>query len=261
MFKIGIIGHGYGAAIPAPITSNLIYYIDPKLASSYPGSGTIVNDLSVSNSNTLLINGTAYDAVNKVFTSDGLNDRICHEYVSGDRYNLAVTGQITLDFWVNYSTLVRGLDGGMSFGDYFGNRTSNHFQWQFIKHVTGSDAYWVFQIGNQTQYWDLTLINNTPLFTPPAAMAASTWYNFSFTANAATGIICYINGVNAGGSLSGAAVTYFNIPYYTRLNVSGRSDSLYPMLGKMGHTKIYDRQLTSVEVLQNFNAHKADYGL
>jgi PKD repeat protein len=90
------------------------------------------------------------------------------------------------------------------------------------------------------------------------------WHHYIYTINdgdgpgAATAKI-YVDGV----LISSSSNTIGNISS----NVSIRAGGSYPNVEKgwndayMGLTRVYDRELSAAEVLQNYNANKADYGL
>jgi hypothetical protein len=81
-----------------PVTAGLVLYYDVNNASSYPGSGTNLTDLSVSALNSTLTNGPTYSSSNGgTITFDGTND-----YAT--RANNAIfdfgTGDFAIETWV-----------------------------------------------------------------------------------------------------------------------------------------------------------------
>jgi hypothetical protein len=73
-------------------------------------------------------------------------------------------------------------------------------------------------------------------------------------------MIIYINGVLAiSATFSGISITSTNTNIFT---IGGRfAGDIYPFNGKVSQVSVYNRTLSAVEVLQNFNAQKARFGL
>ena len=68
---------------------------------------------------------------------------------------------------------------------------------------------------------------------------------------------CYINGVSSGTTAIG------NLSISSQPFRIGRSvDSFWSAFtGKISHVTVYNRQLSASEVLQNFNASRARFGV
>jgi hypothetical protein len=91
----------------------------------------------------------------------------------------------------------------------------------------------------------------------------TTWYNIIMTYNGAAGIVTYVNGT-AGGTKAGAkqnpggAGTFLSMGKPANDFLNG---ALNYFNGYIGAWKIYNRDLTSIEVTQNFNALRGRYGI
>jgi hypothetical protein len=249
------------------VRNGLVFYLQPQLRSSYPGSGTVWYDLSDYKYNATLINGPTFNPANSgSIVFDGTDDYCQVPYQAGNLYDAGLTGELTLEFWIRWETISRHLDGGIAFGDFFGNNTAGDYQWQFGKYASGGQPVFVFQVVNTTQYLDLTQINNAAGFTPPL-LKDKIWYNFAYTfSNAQAKITGYINGKNVGGTLTGTTLTTIPIPGNASrraLSIGGRASGgpRYPLLGNLSSIRVYNRALTSAEVLQNYFASKSAFNL
>lgn len=82
------------------------------------------------------------------------------------------------------------------------------------------------------------------------------WHYIGFTFDGSTKI-GYIDGVNVGsqGSISGNLIYSFT---YRRIGRFG-SDATYALNGNIASITIYDRALTSDEILQNYNTSKSRF--
>jgi hypothetical protein len=90
--------------------------------------------------------------------------------------------------------------------------------------------------------------------------ADATWRQFVVSlAAGGAGFRIYVNGSDVGGSTTTIGSVNTNNPFYAggRIGsfVRGYADAW------MGLTRVYNKNLTASEVLQNYNANKADYGL
>lgn len=249
------------------VRNGQVLHLQPQLRNSYPGSGTVWYDLSGNNYNATLINGPTFNPANGgSIVFDGTDDYCQIPYQAGNLYDAGITGELTLEFWIRWESISRNLDGGIAFGDFFGNNAAGDYQWQFGKYASGGQTVFAFQVVNTTQYLDLTQITNTEGFTPPL-LKDKTWYNFAYTfSNAQAKITGYINGKNVGGTLSGTALSTIPIPGNAArraISIGGRagSASRYPLLGNFASIRVYNRALTSSEILQNYFASKSAFNL
>jgi len=225
----------------APVLTNLVLYYDPSNSSSYPGTGTTVNDLSANG-----LNGTMS---NITFTSPYFTYNGSTSQVSRADNNLLEpgTGDFTLEVWVYYSviagnqrTFISKTNNGGSASDWsYGLRTN----------IVGATY---LEVGNGT----------TSVTSPSFTVSANTWYQVVgvWTNVASNSIELYINGTSQGSnSHSFASILNSTNPLYLG-NYNGNE---YPQQfnGRMGVVRMYSRALSSSQVQQNFNADKSKYGL
>lgn len=89
------------------ITTSLIFYYDPAKQASYPGSGTVVNDLSLNTDHSALEGGTGFNPADGggSFTFDGINDRLFPGYPNTNDIGLKFVNQsFTIEAWIKPAT-------------------------------------------------------------------------------------------------------------------------------------------------------------
>ena len=213
------------------VTDGLVLHIDAANKNSYPGSGTAINDLSGNSIIGTLTNGPAFNNGNAGHIAfDGANDKIQLGYQS-TMNNL----DITQEAWVYADTL------------------SN---WNgIITNMPSWGTGFSLQIGTRQRI--AAMVSGGYLMTQWAPQAGI-WYHISATHRSSDNHnVLYVNGVQentAARSISynGNAVTTIGAFY------SGGS---LPFSGKISIVRTYNRALTADEILQNFNAAKARFGL
>jgi hypothetical protein len=221
-----------------PVTSNLRLYYDPSNPSSYPGTGTTINDLSGNGLNGTMSNITytsPYFTYNGTSSQVSVADNVLLEPGSGDW---------TMEVWVNQSVLGNDVvlgkfnNGGLSANVSYSIRTTN-------------TTYYT-QIGN-----GIGVVNSTNY-----TGTIGTWYQlvYVFTNVASNTLQTFVNGVSIGSAAHSLASVLNSVnPLY----IGSYNGGEYPQWfdGKIGITRLYDASLTSSQVLQNFNADKSKYGL
>lgn len=89
---------------PRIVTNGLVLYLDAGNSKSYPGSGTVWNDLSGNGNNGTLVNGPTYSGANKgSIVFDGAND-----YISGGSNTVSINNAITISAWIRHSAITGG---------------------------------------------------------------------------------------------------------------------------------------------------------
>ena len=226
---------------PSIVTNGLILNLDAGNASSYPGSGTLWTDLSGQNNNGTLVNGVGYSSANGgALTFDGVNDYI--DLGSQTSFNLT---NMSISIWVK-------MDNSITSNSFIAGRYHN----------TNSDNGWHISYNPTTQKFKFDGRESAALYISNETTNnynKNTWYNITGTKSANTWSI-YVNGVldttqNVGlGNVAflsnqmqlGGMVTFFG-SFYSKCSI--------------GNTLMYNKSLSSSEVLQNFNATKTRFGL
>lgn len=213
----------------AVVTSNLQLYLNPTV---YSGSGTTWTDSSTNAYATTLVGAPVYNTT--YFTFDGTT-----EYVNTNQSLAAET--FSVGAW--FRTSASGIKMILSKESFAGNPW-NYRIWLNGGQITAD----ISQVTTQAALSSpLTTYNN------------GNWYYVMFTRDDSNWYL-YINGSQIAtradpytGSITNAQELWIGRSYYTGGN--------YQYTGDLGEIFIYDRSLSSSEILQNYNATKADYGL
>lgn len=209
------------------VTDGLKLWLDASNPESYPGSGTTWFDLSGNNNHGTLLNGVAYS--DGVMILDGIDDKInCGT-------NFTITNQLTMSIWV-YN------EGGNS----------------PYARIIGVENVWIGT--NDVRYSQSLRFfgSGIDIYFPITPIVLNTWSNITYK-YAGDGIELWVNGVYYSKI---AKTGNLNPIGTTPLTIGGRmSDNLRQLKGKISSALIYNRALTSTEILNNYNATKSKYGL
>ena len=223
------------------ITDGLVFNMDPANRASYPKTGTIVTDTIGSVSGTLT-NDVAFSNTNKgIFTFDGTDDYIISSLdgtSSGGILTSSDTDVVTtISLWFKIPS--------------FPSSQKGIFQW--ANALADTTPFLLLQVmanGNIRFY-----VNGAYRFTQ--SVSTGVWYNTILTRTSSTNTwTLYLNGSSVGtpyddsGSQTGrssAASIYLSNGYNGYFN------------GNIGNIHIYNRALSSTEVLHNYNALKSRF--
>ena len=216
--------------IAPKITDGLVFYLDAANPNSYV-SGDTTTDSLVSNDVGTLVNGTGFSTENNgVWDFDGTND-----YIS---LSNTITNTIyTLDFWYKMG----GNDG--SYG-YFASSGANGFAIS-----EGGPFPGLF-------YGDFYYYHNSTL-SPIGSIPSLTEWNSvtSIIDTTSNNIKVYGNGsLISNNTINNLSTSVTNIGRY----VSSNNNFLN---GNLASYRIYNRALSSTEILQNYNTLKGRFGL
>jgi F5/8 type C domain/Lectin C-type domain len=214
------------------ISDGLALQLDAGNLASYKGSGTVWKDLSKNSIDATLYNVT-YNAKESHFEFNGTNSYV--DFTA----NIGSPSVITVEMWVKTLAF-----GGMYFGFnvYDAWTTSSNLGFN----TSASDQYGI----PSSQVTTLGILNK--------------WKHLVFVMNQGTtiGNKIYVNGVNqilslsSGASRSGASFNSGN----GRIS-SWSYDFSYLMKMNLGVFRVYKRELTQQEILDNFNTEKSRFGL
>ena len=208
------------------VTSGLTLLLDAGFTPSYPKSGTAWTDLSFSGNNATLYNGPTYNSSNGgsvVF--DGTNDY----GIAGS--GLAITGNLTVAAWVRPTSFANQ-----------GNIVSKSSNLGYRMRFQSNGTFWMY--------------SNTNTITSPSAYTINNWFH-TVGVFSSTGLRMYIN-----GSLVQSNGTAFSPSYFSSsFTVGGFSNYQELFQGRIANVSVYNRALSATEVLQNYNAQKARFGL
>jgi hypothetical protein len=217
------------------VKDGLVLDLDASILASYPGTGTTWTDLSGNNNNGTLINGPTFNSGNGgSIVFDGTNN-----YVNcGNASNLQLTVG-TISAWVKTTTP----------GSSYRGIITKPFAWGlFVK-----DGILI------TYDWGLPA--NMGTRTTGINISDGTWKSVTMTFTQTIGtpsnnVIIYLN----GNPVLTTTVKHFdnNINVQLGSNTSGINQFLN---GSISNSQVYNRALSSQEILQNYNATKIRYGL
>lgn len=224
------------------VTSGLILHLDASNSASYPGSGTLWEDIVGAYDGTLT-NGPLFVNENGgVISFDGSNDYV--NIADNAALRGSTTGELTIQIWAKISSFTAG-DGlfGKQFGasqDYDGYslaiQTNNVLRLQ----MNGLNVNGGYNSGNNV--WTL---NRWHLFTAII--------DFGGSPKAYVDTTNVISTTNAESSIPNNTASL-------RIGQSIQEGSFYPVM-KVGAFYVYNRALSAAEITSNYNATKARFGL
>ena len=220
---------------PDIVENGLTLFLDASNIRSYPGSGTTWSDLSGNGNTGTLTNGPTFSAGNLgSIVFDGTND-----YVGSFPTQISGVGSKTICAFIYPTTTSRA--------GICGTRSVNGDGWVFTINRTTSGNLSYFHTNTVTE------------IQVAAGIVTNTWTQVCVTySTTSTTIILYKNGYQVGTSFTTAvppASSAFN-------GVIGDEEYTFgvPFKGNMSSVQIYNRALTAVEILQNYNATKSRFG-
>jgi hypothetical protein len=245
---------------PNIVTDGLVLALDAANTKSYISGSTTWNDLSGNNNHATLTAATS-----SLYSIEFTRNNNTGATISS--LDLSATNVITIDLWVNFKSLptVSGYSGDYTrviceLSDNF-NAFNDVFLLTVEYELTG--FRWLLATKGNIGYNVKSIL--TPLPT------SNTWYNFTALINnsvASTNpYTFYLNGVtqtnigttsNNGIVLDSQNTNNFGNRIF-RIGRRGANSFSQDML--LSNFKIYNRALSSSEVLQNYNGQKSRYNL
>jgi len=223
------------------VRNGLVFHLDTANRKSYPGTGTVWNDLTINNNNGILINGPTFDSANGgSLVFDGINEYATFQ--NSDVLNPG-DGSFTIICWAN-SDWVGGTDqwdlwvtkrlsiAGTSVGYYLGSNV-NRVRFMASSDVGRSDTPFIPFTPNVWNMYNGVLDRTSNLQTVILN-------NYQSTASVAMSGGIY--NTNAPLIIGGDLI---NNSFYVK--------------GKQSVVMIYNRALSSQEILQNYNTLKYRY--
>ena len=247
------------------VTSGLILNLDAGNTTSYSGTGTTWTDLSGNNLNATLVNGTTYrTSYGGHLQFDGINDAAVLAY------------NTKLDPATAYRDLPFSINGWVKFDGAGGGTFMN-------KGDNGNASYETYTVSILPTGLQIILYNNASIYvtikTTGITLNPGTWYNFATAYTGGYGtpdyqpnyngtMKLYINGAECATTvtITGSYIKMDPINTSTFIGSFGQVGApgsywATSFNGSVAQTLMYSRQLTSTEVLQNFNATKARFTL
>jgi hypothetical protein len=228
-------GRGVRTISSGIVTDGLVLWLDAGITPSYPGSGTTWSDISGNRNNGTLTNGPTYSNSNGGSIGfDGVDD-----YVSlGNPTSLASlfgSSAVSINFWLKRSANITTQK------IIFDSGTNEHIQLDIIS--------------NQLSF-NLTTGTGITKSGASNTLDLNVWYNYVGVYDGSN-ITTYLNSIQ----ITQIAKTGNILTDSGSFQISGWPAGGYVFTGGISSVKIYNKALSATEVLQNFNAQKALFGL
>lgn len=235
-----------GSIAPNIITNGLVLAIDAANHKSYPGSGTTVTDLSARGNTGTLANGMSLVTDSEgglCFDGDGINDNI--QFDESVDTKGTDNNAITYECWVKREGASAGTPRLMS-------TDASDYNALFILSGGNGSLYWRINIGGASKdriYSSGLTLNEWTHVVGTAEYNGSSSYTQAL----------YVNGQSVSSTTAAASGTWGDGT--TRVfsifsNVEATHQNNNCLNGKVAIANVYNRALTSQEVLQNYNATK-----
>jgi hypothetical protein len=223
---------------PKVVTNGLALCLDAANQRSYPGSGATWSDLTGNFRNSTLSNTPTYATGTLTFSTASL------QY--GTISNIGSLSNWTAEAWVKFNSTTTNQVSSVVGNQYNGLSSLN-----FSIGTNNSPSSYNICVGFYDGSW-----RNTTGFAP----VVDTWYQIVGTYDGST-IRQYVNGVANGGTLNyvGTPTSGGEIRLMRRWDNVVSAGNLFN--GVLSIVRVYNKALSSAEVLQNYNATKTRFGL
>jgi hypothetical protein len=226
----------YNTYVPV---ENSILYLDAANTRSYPGSGTTWTDLSGTGNNSTLTNGPTFSTSNRgTILLDGTNDYVALPYLF---FSHDAGTPFSISIWFKTAT------SGILLG-----QTGSGYVPAIYTDTNGkirTSCFWGGSTGNQS--------------VSTATVTDNIWHNITVTF-ASTSHKSYLDGIlfaTLGKNQTSYGNNYsYYIGYGSWASWTNAGANAY-FTGSVGSFNFWTRELSSTEVLQNFNAHRGRYGV
>jgi hypothetical protein len=220
---------------PKIVTDGLVLCLDAGNPKSYPGSGTVWNDISGKNNIGELVNSPVYNTSNV-----GFFQFVTDDFARIPNNTILDTQTPSVEVWVKTNATTQN-------GFWFEKGTVNT---QYSLFQEGSAIRWRMNIGGITQL----------SVTTATYMNTTSWYQVVGTYTSGRRRL-YINGVMVGSDTQTGTIA---------TNTGGMSVGVYGGYsggrgyyynGNLAICRIYNKELSADEVQQNFTATRGRFGI
>ncbi len=226
-------------------TTNLALYYDPTDTASYPGTGTTLTSLVGSGLNGTM---TAVTYTSPYLTFNGSTSQVS---VADNAALEPGSGSFSLEAWIRYTTIAGKTRTYISKT----NNNGGSADWSYGLRTNSSTNVTYMEVGN----------GSTSTTSPSTSVTTGVWYQivgvFVPGASGTGTLTTYKNGVLVGtNNHSFTSIRNSTNPLYLG-NYNG-NEFAQQFEGNMGIVRLYiGRALSAAEVLNNYDANKATYGL
>lgn len=233
---------------PNIVTNGLVLYLDAANSKSIVSGSNTWRDLSGNNTNASLVNGVGYSSANKgSLTFDGVDD-----HASFTRPTDFATSSFSIVVWVKFTSKV----WSSNYNDLQIVIDNNHscnpnkgFVIQDRPDFTAAKGYCPLTFGKLSDVSECVVGASSSF-----AVGDGKWHCVVGTADINYSYL-YVDGVYQGRDFNSGSLPQTTITL-GKWQVGGRY-----LNGQMGLVQLYNRTLSSQEVLQNYNSTKGRYGL
>ena len=224
---------GGGWSGPKIVNDGLVLNLDASSPNSYNSyfSATTWKDISKNNNNGTLTNGPTYNSANGgSIVFDGVND-----YVDIGIKSSLQPQSITLSVWFKIANNV-------PVGTLLRNRTYG----------------WALTVSGSTTTSNIYTSVSNQIIATPSNISTGSYNNITVTYGNST-YYQYLNGTQTYTTSSATNSIYY-VDNYIGIGRDASAASSF-FTGNIGQVLIYNKALSSTEVLQNYNATKTRFGL
>ena len=233
----------YGAPI---VTSGLIMSFDGGNLVSYPVTGTSIYDLSVSAYSGTLVNGPTYSVSGGgSLLYDGSNDYVT---LPSSLSSLSGTSGASLSMWIK-------LDSGSNTSGQAGLIQLSSYN------NSNGNLYFFTDASRVGGIW-LDIFRTDRVFTGDwqPTFNGTNWHNLTVTCQSGSnGWKMYLN-QNLAFQTTGPSVVSVDVSLFGGFRL-GQNSTSRQLKGRIAICNIYNRVLSTNEVVQNFNAYRNRFGL
>lgn len=238
------------------VTNDLVLWYDAGNASSYPGTGTTITDLSVGGSQGTLTNGVTYSSADGgKFVLDGSNDWINTSGTTVFPWSVK-GGDFSIEVWVKFTNANQS-------ARIIGNRNSTTFSMMNL--IGGTISGDATITASKKISFSMTNYNNTRLkwYATTNDIIDGNWKHIIATRSGNTMKI-YVNSVDSALTLvqtiGGTNPTYVNTSTTWRIGDGGGGTGGNGAF-EISIIRLYKCELDQTQVTRNFNLEKSRYGL
>ncbi len=228
------------------VYDGLIFYLDAGKSTSYPGSGTAWNDISVSSYNATL-NATGYtynSSYGGMITFDGTSG---YARSSSAGFKPLIGNAYSISVWINDTATESQITTSYDRFVAFANGTTG-VQLGLARY--NSHNFFYIQEG---------ISSNLNVNQRVADMTYTGWHNIVATRDGASTYNIYLDGTECNyGAYAGNSTPYVTDTGYIYIGQRGNGSYMH---GSIPIVMIYNKALSAPEVLQNFNAFRGRYGI
>ena len=235
---------------PEIVTDDLLVCLDAGVSKSYPGSGSTWTDLATTGSWTKNGDPVWSGTGGGYWDFDGTGD-----YFLLDSHTTTLdpgTGDMTWEIW-----FATDLTSGDKY--VYSNYESGDDRIEFRVGTGGALGRMLMWGDPATTYW----YRDTATSAVAGAWAHLVVRYHRAAADLASGITFYVNGVvDAGTAGGGTWVQNATIEPESALDTIGRrANGSQEFDGRIGIFRIYNKKLSESEIVQNFQVHRARFGI